>query len=555
MPGFSKAREATIASPRPASFSRKRGRAGAQAGRLALAAVFFLVLLAGPAAQTARAATFSDIPGSGPTRNAIDYLVGAGVLAGFPDGTFKPERQLTRAQATKILVLQHGVPISKGAGAAGSKNFKDVDALYAPYVDAAVAKGWITGFGNGTFRPYDPLQRQHLAVIMVRSQGWEAEAKALSPEEIAEALEGVTDSARIAPGLLPYVALAVSRGLFQGDADGLFNPTAGITRAQFALVVYRAELRGLTVVQGIRFEQNDGGTRVWIDLSAKPGGAVAHLSGSSVITVDVPGAVAEGPGVDVSVGTAEVDSSAARQLTYRPQAVRITLTLNRFSRYQLTTFAPSDGFGDRIAVDVFTRSDGPPGPGPPLIALDAGHGGKDPGAIGVTGVLEKDVNLAITLAVDKLLRGVGLRTVLTRDSDTYPTLTQRSDLANQAHASLFLSIHNNSAGPDSQGTETFYWGTPDKFSPEGKKLAESIQRNLVAAIGSKDRGARTHWLDLAVLAHTTMTAALTEVGFLSNAAEEAKLADPVYQDTAARGIARGILEYLGWDKELIKLTG
>ncbi len=80
----------------------------------------------------------------------------------------------------------------------------------------------------------------------------------------------------------------------------------------------------------------------------------------------------------------------------------------------------------------------------------------------------------------------------------------------------------------------------------GKRLAEAIQRNLVEAIASVDRGARTHWVNLAVLAGTVMPAALTEVGFLTNPEEEAKLADPEYQRAAARGIANGILEYLGW---------
>ena len=93
------------------------------------------------------------------------------------------------------------------------------------------------------------------------------------------------------------MAVAVSRGLFQGDAQGRFNPADGITRAQFSLVAYRAELRNLAVVQGIRFSGNHPDkTRVVIDFSSKPGDIVVHLNGSSVLTVDVSGAVAEGRG-------------------------------------------------------------------------------------------------------------------------------------------------------------------------------------------------------------------------------------------------------------------
>ena len=444
------------------------------------------------------------------------------------------------------------------AVAGSSRTFSDVDKAYAAYVDAAVAQHWITGYADGKFRPYNLMQRQSLALVMVRSEGWEAEAKALSQSQISQALAAVTDISKIAPSALPYVAVAVSRGLFQGDAQGRFNPADGITRAQFSLVAYRAELRNLALVQGIRFSgDHPDKTRVVIDFSSKPGDTLVHLSGSSVLTVDVSGAVAEGRGLDVTLGAPEVDSSAARQLRYRPQVARITLTLNRFTRYEVTTLPPSDGYGYRVVVDIYRRTDGPPGPGPPLIALDAGHGGKDSGAVGVTGVLEKNVNLTITLAVDRLLREVGLRTLLTRDGDTYPTLKERTEIANMAAASLFLSIHNNSMGSgdsSSSGTETFYSGTAEKYSVEGKKLAQSIQRNLLAAIGSKDRGAKTWWGgELYVLGNTTMTAALTEVGFLSNAAEEAKLKDPTYLNKSARGIARGILEYLGWDRELVKL--
>jgi N-acetylmuramoyl-L-alanine amidase len=160
---------------------------------------------------------------------------------------------------------------------------------------------------------------------------------------------------------------------------------------------------------------------------------------------------------------------------------------------------------------------------------------------------EKDLNLAIATLVAEDLRTSGLNVMMTRQDDTLPTLQQRADMANQAFASLFVSIHNNAAGDtEAKGTETFYWGTPDDYSAEGKLLAEAIQRNLLAAIGSIDRGARTHWINLAVLDRTDMTAVLTEVGFVTNAEEEAKLCTPAYQQAAAEGITKGVLEYLKW---------
>ena len=113
----------------------------------------------------------------------------------------------------------------------------------------------------------------------------------------------------------------------------------------------------------------------------------------------------------------------------------------------------------------------------------------------------------------------------------------------------FVSVHNNASGdPSSNGTETFYWaadGEEDRPT-EGRRLAETIQKNLVFALDSQDRLARTHWLKLHVLWATMMPAALTEVGFLTNEQEEGKLLDPTYQQKAGEAIARGILEFMGW---------
>ncbi|MFH1833825.1 MAG: N-acetylmuramoyl-L-alanine amidase, partial [bacterium] len=248
-----------------------------------------------------------------------------------------------------------------------------------------------------------------------------------------------------------------------------------------------------------------------------------------------------------TMGTPEVKTLTARQVAYSPRTVRITLTLARYKTFRVMSLAPSEGNGYRIVVDAFRRVDGPPGDGPPLICIDPGHGAKDSGAIGTTGTKEKDLNLSIALLLAQNLRDAGLRVIMTREDDTLPTLQQRADIANTALANLFVSVHNNAAGnPDAKGTETFYPGTPDSYPLEAKLLAEAIQRHLLAAIGSVDRGARTHWVKLVVLAETEMTAALAEVGFVTNAAEEAKLKTPAYQQAAAQGIAKGILEYLKW---------
>jgi len=213
------------------------------------------------------------------------------------------------------------------------------------------------------------------------------------------------------------------------------------------------------------------------------------------------------------------------------------------------SLAPSGTYGYRIVVDIFRRTDGPPGDGPPLVCVDPGHGGIDTGAIGVGGVKEKDLNLAIGLALAQDLRNAGLAVMMTRDDDSYPTLQQRTDMANAGQASLFVSVHNNAGDASASGTETYYWqdtNHPTNYSAQGQKLATLIQQDLVAALGFIDRGAKTPANGLWVLDNTNMTAVLTEVGFLTNPAEEAKLVTPAYQQLAAGAIAKGIFDYLGW---------
>lgn len=180
------------------------------------------------------------------------------------------------------------------------------------------------------------------------------------------------------------------------------------------------------------------------------------------------------------------------------------------------------------------------------IAIDAGHGGPDPGAIGVTGVQEKDVNLAIALKVGQLLSQNNINVVYTRTDDNVPwsdgtasDLQHRSDIANNAKADYFVCIHNNSATEAAHGTETLYQTT----SSASEKLAQAIQSALASELNSTDRGIKDgDWLYIS--RHNDMPTVLTEVGFLTNPTEESNLNNPDYQAKAADAIAKGILSFL-----------
>lgn len=162
-----------------------------------------------------------------------------------------------------------------------------------------------------------------------------------------------------------------------------------------------------------------------------------------------------------------------------------------------------------------------------VIVLDAGHGGSDSGATGY-GYLEKDFTLSIVKGAKSYFdQNNNYKIYYTRLSDTYPSLTERSALANEVKADLFLSVHINSADSKSAtGTETLYNPKRNLKNPAGlncNKLASYVQQYMKASTGFKDRGLKER-TDLSVLNRNQVPAALVEVGFISNSADAKKMA-------------------------------
>lgn len=177
-----------------------------------------------------------------------------------------------------------------------------------------------------------------------------------------------------------------------------------------------------------------------------------------------------------------------------------------------------------------------------VIVIDAGHGGADPGAVGVTGSLEKDVDLAIAQRVAELLEMSGAKVVETRQQDEMIADTKtedihrRAQIALEAQADLFITIHANSIPQKSlHGAQVFYH--PD--SEEGLQLAKDIQAEISRVMGNTERQALSK-KDIFLLNNLTIPAVLVEVGFLSNEEEESLLQDSEYRNRMAWCIYAGI---------------
>lgn len=375
-------------------------------------------------------ASFSDLSTSDECYNAVVELTSKNIISGFPDGTYRPQTPLTRAQMAKLICVAKDLP--QPIALASTTNFNDVPSSHwsINYVNASAAAGIVGGYPGGIFKPDEKITRAELARMLRR---------AIEMPVITTTTVNFSD---VATSYWAHSEIqTVAHYGIMGGSNGKFRPTEAATRAEIALAIYNMLNADLTPPEEPPVSQDDGKL---------------------------------------------------------------------------------------------------------IVALDPGHGGKDPGAVAKSnGLKEKDVNLAVALKVRDLLRGAGIEVVMTREADVFLELSQRATTANNANADVFVSIHHNASVNNAlEGTAVY--SHPN--SQEGARLAKIIQDELVKAFGwagvkGKDDGVKT--ADFKVLRETLMPAVLTESAFLSNADEAALLATNEFRQKEADGIFRGIAKYLG----------
>ncbi|MFP3728385.1 N-acetylmuramoyl-L-alanine amidase [Priestia filamentosa] len=185
------------------------------------------------------------------------------------------------------------------------------------------------------------------------------------------------------------------------------------------------------------------------------------------------------------------------------------------------------------------------------VILDAGHGGKDSGAIGTDGTQEKSITLAIALKTKAELQRNGYNVVMTRetdrkclnDSSQQSELKCRVNVATKNRGDIFVSIHANQ-GVNASGSETYYNKSRSPYATQSNKLATYIHNNYQPAFGSKDRGVRD--AEFYVIKYNTMPSVLLEIGFLSNSHDLANMKSPTMQQRVASSIAKGVNQYFGY---------
>jgi len=176
-----------------------------------------------------------------------------------------------------------------------------------------------------------------------------------------------------------------------------------------------------------------------------------------------------------------------------------------------------------------------------LVVIDPGHGGLDPGAVGIGGIRETDIVLEVSKIVTELLSDKGVKGILTRKNEVDLDLSPRVTFANNKDADIFVSIHANASRGkrrDINGLETFYYR-----GWKGRLLAKNIQKQILrVSPGSPDRGVKQG--RFYVLKNTRMPAVLVEIGFLTGRLDARRLEKITHRKRLAYAIAKGIIEYL-----------
>jgi N-acetylmuramoyl-L-alanine amidase len=346
--------------------------------------------------------------------------------------------------------------------------------------------------------------------------------------------------------------------------------------------------RGYRIVRGARFADPVTVRPVAADFGTTTT-LVLSLNREAVVEVEEtePGTIT----IHFDDATPQLDSSVrfrsrrVRSLTSSDQSILVKLA----SGIGLISWHPLET-PPRVTIELGPARPTPtPAParapvvtrrGPRPVVIDPGHGGDDVGAQSPTGVLEKEVTLAVARRLARILESRGRAVRLTRDGDQGRALTDRTALANRLDATVFISLHANASTVASvAGAETYYMsldGASDEAaaataalenragssangrSPldlilwdlaqaevlnESSRLALAVQGRLNARLGLRDRGVKQ--APFVVLTGATMPAILVEVGFLSNPSEAERLTQPESQQQLAEAVAAGIEDFLG----------
>jgi N-acetylmuramoyl-L-alanine amidase len=441
------------------------------------------------------ASNFKDVSVSHWAKQEVEYLYNKGIISGYTESgvdLFKPESKVTRAQAAKMLVLAKGQSELNVA----APSFRDVPTSHwaSGWVERAYQLGYFSGKDNGSFDPEGLLTRAQMSKVLAFAFDMNIQAA----EEKEMAFTDVTNSYWAAS----YINTLYYTGISNGSGDQ-FNPNNDITRAQFSAFLSR------TLNEEFRLP----------------------LLGNPI-------AKAKATVNDLNVRSAPTTKGAVLGQLHAGDVVPV-YEINKY--WTKISFNGKEAYVHKTYLKIVNLDKNPLKDR--LIVIDAGHGDGDPGAINGN-VQEKNITLSVSKLVKQKLENSGAKIIMTRQSDTYPTLEDRVRIAENSYAELFVSIHVNAATAAAKGAETFYNTSHNDNSAESYDLALEIQKQIIQLTDMYDRGVKDGpWF---VIKEQEIPAVLVELGFISNYGDLLKLTSAQYQNLYAEAIYRGIKNYYSY---------
>ena len=415
----------------------------------------------------------------------IDYLYNKGLIKGISSNQFGPDYSVTREQAATLIGRALGLN-----GTERKTKFSDVSSssYSSGYIQSAVDKGIITGYPDGSFKPRQTMTRGEMAFLLSRAFNLSKTTTMF----FSDIKLDNSDSS-----LYTAVNRVATAGISNGTGGGSYSPNKNLIREEFAVFLARAlEPKFKVAFQNATIDRlystTDG-------LNVRSGPSTSH----SII-----GKINKGNEVQVYGYSGGWAYGKSGNLTGYFSLSFLSKAVNT---------APS-----RVMV------------------IDAGHGGSDPGAV-ANGLREKDVNLDVSLRVERMLKAKNITVLMVRRTDVFYSLDYRAAFGIKNGGDAFVSIHANAASPGVSGSETFYSAS---VANDSKQLATFIQNRLYKAMDHNNRGVKEY--PYRVLAANPLPAALVELGFLTNSTDAAKLATWTYKERSAQAIADGIEDYYKW---------
>ena len=417
----------------------------------------------------------------------IDYLYDKGLIKGISSNQFGPDYSVTREQAATLIGRALGL-----SGTERKTKFSDVSSTSysSGYIQSAVDKGIITGYPDGTFKPKQTMTRGEMAYLLSRAFNL-TKTSAVFFTDIKQ------DSSNTS--LYTAVNKIATAGISNGTGGGSYSPDKDLVREEFAIFLARA-------------------------LEPKFKVAFQNATIAKLYSTTDNLNVRSGPSTSYKVVGQIHTNNEVQVYGYSGNWV-YGKSGNLTGYFSLSYLAKSAAKASRVMV------------------IDAGHGGSDPGASGY-GLVEKEVNLDVSLRVERMLKAKGINVLMIRRTDVFYSLDYRAAYGVKNGADAFVAIHSNSYTPGTSGSETFYSAS---VANDSKQLATFIQSRLYKAMEHPNRGVKEY--DYRVLAANPLPAALVELGFLTNSGDASKLATSTYRERAASAIAEGIEDYYDWKQQ------